>query len=72
VNRKCLILALTTIFTALKNLLEFINRNNFDLNILMAVVDNCTTAIVLNDKSLFIGELKKTNTYDIVIVGSSN
>jgi len=36
------------------------------------VVDNYTTAIVLNNKLLFIGELKKTNANSIVIVGSSN
>jgi len=30
------------------------------------------TTIVLNNKLLFIGELKKTNAYGIVIVGSSN
>ena len=61
-----------TIFTISKNLSEFINRKDFDLGILIVVVDNCITTIVLNNKLLFIGELKKTNAYGIVIVGSSN
>ena len=37
-----------------------------------AVIDNCATEIILNNKSLFFGNLRKSQGIDIVTVGSDN
>ena len=34
----------------------------------MAVIDNCTTVIVLNNESLFVGQLKKISDFGIITV----
>ena len=63
------ILALATVFSTTKNATVFTNRTDFNLNSILAVVDNCATATVLNNKSLFVGELIPTSAYSLVTVG---
>jgi len=63
------ILALATVFSTKKYAIVFTNRTDFNLNSILAVVDNCATATVLNNKSLFVGELILTSAYSLVTVG---
>ena len=48
------------------------NKTDFDKNSVTAVVDNCATATVLNDETLFVGELTPTQDFSLIIVGGSD
>ena len=56
----------------MKDLSDFLHRTDFDIGSILAVVDNCATATVLNDLSLFIGKLTLAKNFNIVIVGGSD
>ena len=63
---------LTTIFSTTKLLAEFLDCYYFDFSTITVIVDNCTTITVLNDKFLFLEELKPTTSYGIITVGGTN
>ena len=65
-------ISLTNIFTTHKDPLVFKDRTDFNLGSITAVVDNCATASVFNDKSLFVGKIIPKNQHSIVTVGGSN
>jgi len=56
----------------LKEAREFENRNDLELGAITAVVDNCAMMTVLNNKSLFIGDLELILAYRIVTVSGTN
>ena len=52
IKKKCLrftVIALTTIFATMKNPNKFVDRKNFEIGAILAVVNNCTTVMVLNE-----------------------
>ena len=65
-------LAFTTIFVTAKNLTIFAGQHTFDHGTVNAVIDNCSTVTVLNDKSFFLHGLSQTNSVGLVTVGGDN
>ena len=65
-------IALSTIFVTIKNLNEFIDRKDFEIGAISAVVDNYAIATDLNDTSLFVGKLTKISDYRIITIGRTN
>ena len=61
-----------TIFFATKDPAEFKQVNDFEIGSVSAVANNCTTANVLNDRSLFFGELVSTNKHSLTMVGGAD
>ena len=59
-------------FATTKHQLVFMNKTDFDKKSITAVVGNCATAIVLNDETLFVGELTPTQDFILITVGSSD
>ena len=50
-------IVLAIIFTTSKALTEFLDRKDFEFGTVIAVIDNYTIMIVLNNKSFFVGKL---------------
>ena len=63
---------LTTVFATSRDPLTFTTSTNFEVGSITAVVDNCATATVLNNKTLFIDKLVHTQEYSLVTVGGSD
>ena len=53
-------LAFTTVFATSNDPTAFTNVHDFEIGSVSAVIDNCATATIFNDKSLFVGELMPT------------
>ena len=58
---------LTIVFAITKELVEFTNREDFNLGAISLVIDNYVTANVLNDRSLFKGLLEEVHNISIII-----
>ena len=65
-------LALTTIYATTKDSSVFTARTDFGLGTIFAVIDNCATATVINDKALFPYGLQKATGISIVTVSGDN
>ena len=61
-----------TIFATTKDSLEFLDKRNFNLEVIAAVVDNCTTMTALNNRNLFTGDLKPMSKHGVIAVGRSD
>ena len=59
-------------FTTSKDPEVFSRVDDFELNSIMAIFDNCSTENVLNYKSLFVGDLVSTNKFSLTTVGGSD
>lgn len=60
------------IFVITKDPSKFLNRKDFELGTVAAVVNNCAMMTVLNNRSLFHGNLKLTSKYGIITVGGTD
>ena len=67
-TKKSVIMVLVKIFATNHYLSTLFDRHDFNLGAIYAVVDNCTSVIVLNNLSLFIGLLEKVLNAGIVTV----
>ena len=65
-------LAFTTMFTTANNLSTFNDRTDFKLGMITTFVDNHATVTVLNNKALFVGDLRKAQWIGVETVGSDN
>ena len=65
-------LTLATIFTTQADASVFLDKHDFDLGRIHAVIDNCATATTLNNKSLFVGPLDEVSNVGIVTVSSED
>ena len=68
-ERKSIIIVLAIIFTTNHYPPKFFNRQDFNLGVICTMINNCATAIVLNNLSLFNSLLEKVLNAGIVTVG---
>ena len=71
-EQKSVIMVLATIFATNHHPSKFFDRQDFNLGAICAVIDNCATATVLNNLSLFDGPLEKVSNVGIVTVGGDD
>ena len=69
---KLKLMMLATIFATTKHSSSFSGREKFDLKAVYAVIDNCATATVLNDKGLFTDNFREVTGIGIITVGGDD